>query len=113
MKDRLFLMQPGFVNAGLGPFYCNDSVAVEGMLSFFPQLRDEIEISYVPFSRPRQQLIDLVGEDNQGVPVLVLAEGSPVPSGKSAHKLGQTVFLTDEKEIREYLSNKFGLPAAG
>ncbi|HEV7815845.1 MAG TPA: DUF3088 family protein, partial [Janthinobacterium sp.] len=36
MKDQLFLLKPGFSDAGQGPFYCGDSVAVEGLLGFFP-----------------------------------------------------------------------------
>ena len=34
-KDQLFLLQPGFFKESEGPFYCGDSVAVEGLLSFF------------------------------------------------------------------------------
>ena len=42
MKDQLYLLRPGFMNAGMGPLYCSDSAPVEGVLSFFPQLRDLI-----------------------------------------------------------------------
>ncbi|MBU0869008.1 MAG: DUF3088 family protein, partial [Alphaproteobacteria bacterium] len=44
MKDQLYLMQPGFINAGLGPFYCGDSVSVEGLLGFFPELREKVDV---------------------------------------------------------------------
>ncbi|WP_416346945.1 DUF3088 family protein, partial [Burkholderia cenocepacia] len=39
MKDTLFILRPGFFKDAEGPFYCGDSVAVEGLLSFYPQLR--------------------------------------------------------------------------
>lgn len=48
LKDQLFLLNPGFKDdAGDGPFYCGDSVPVEGLLSFFPALREEIDVRYV------------------------------------------------------------------
>jgi hypothetical protein len=34
------------MNAGMGPLYCSDSAPVEGVLSFFPQLRDLLDIHY-------------------------------------------------------------------
>lgn len=66
MKDQLFLMAPGFMNAGLGPFYCGDSVSVEGLLGFFPDLRTKVDVNYIEFPRPRQAIVDLIGDDNQG-----------------------------------------------
>lgn len=113
MKDKLFLMKPGFLNAGLGPFYCGDSVSVEGLLGFFPELREAVEVDYIEFPRPRLAIVDLIGEDNQSVPVLILAHGSSPPKGKSVQKVGNRVFISDEKEIREYLSRKFCLPQSG
>lgn len=112
MKDKLFIMKPGFVNAGLGPYYCGDSVSVEGFLSFFPEVREKVEVIYIEFPRPRTAIVDLIGEDNQSVPVLVLADKSStdnpaVETGK------QKYFIADEKEIRNYLSAQFGLPKAG
>lgn len=113
MKDQLYLMQPGFVNAGLGPFYCSDSVSIEGMLSFFPELREKADVHYISFPRPRQPLIDAIGEDNQSVPVLILAAESVLPENMHAERaLGQR-FLSDEKLIRQYLSTAFNLPQAG
>jgi hypothetical protein len=57
MKDQLYLLRPGFMNAGMGPLYCSDSAPVEGVLSFFPQLRDLVDIHYLEFPRPRQALV--------------------------------------------------------
>jgi len=52
MKDQLYLLRPGFFNAGLGPLYCGDSLPIEGMLSFFPQLRTLLDVHYLEFPRP-------------------------------------------------------------
>ncbi len=111
MKDQLFLMKPGFVNAGLGPFYCGDSVSVEGMLGFFPELRDKIDVQYVEFARPRQPIADLLGEENQSIPVLVLAEGEEAPV--DTQTANGHAFINDERQIRQYLSARFTLPEAG
>lgn len=113
MKDQLYLMAPGFMNAGLGPFYCGDSVSVEGLLGFFPQLRELIDVNYVEFPRPRQALVEQLGEDNQSIPVLILAEDSPVLNSKSLHKAQGRYFLSNERDIRDYLSSRFDLPQAG
>ena len=55
MKDTLFILRPGFFKDSEGPFYCGDSVAVEGLLSFYPQLRDAVSVEYVDAPRPRRQ----------------------------------------------------------
>lgn len=111
MKDQLFLMKPGFTNAGMGPFYCGDSVSVEGLLGFFPELREKIDVEYVEFTRPRQPIAGILGEDNQSIPVLVLAEGDGDDFG--AKSANGHAFISDERQIRNYLSGKFGLPEAG
>lgn len=112
VRDKLYVMKPGFVNAGLGPFYCGDSVSVEGLLGFFPELREKVEVIYIDFPRPRKAIVEQLGEEHQSVPVLILAENSP-----RAHKAIETAkgcaFISSEKAIREYLSTTFGLPQAG
>ncbi|WP_174300187.1 DUF3088 domain-containing protein [Caulobacter sp. S45] len=114
MKDTLFLLKPGFSNAGLGPLYCGDSVSVEGMLSFFPGLREKIDVRYIDFARPRQDLVSRLGEDNQSVPVLVLGDGVIVKdNGIVPQKAGDVRFLADERLIRRYFSAQYGLPQAG
>lgn len=113
MTDQLFLMKPGFLNAGLGPFYCGDSVSVEGLLGFFPDLRDKLDVTYVDFPRPRQAIVDLIGEANQSVPVLVLGDEAAIPSGVTVKEAEGRRFIDDERYIRQYLSARHALPTAG
>ena len=113
MNDKLFLMKPGFPNAGLGPFYCGDSVPVEGLLGFFPELRDKLDVTYIDFPRPRQAIVDLVGEANQSVPVLVLGDEASVPAGVDVKDAEGHRFIDDERHIRQYLSARHALPTAG
>ncbi len=114
MKDILFLMQPGFFNAQLGPLYCGDSAAVEGMLSFFPQLREIIEVRYAAFPWPRTELVEMLGEDHQAIPVLVLAPDRRIKDGGvTPGKARGRRYLDKEHVIRRYLSSQYGFPRAG
>ncbi len=89
---KLFLLKPDFQDANYDvdeKFYCPDCVMIEGLLSYYPKLRKELEVNYLDFERPRQVLVDLLGEANQGCPVLVLEDGS---------------FLNETNGICEYLT---------
>ena len=113
MKDRLFLLRPGFFNSAHGPLYCSDSVPIEGLLGFFPQLRELIDIRYLEYSRPRQPLIQVLGADHQSLPVLIIAGKQKMRDGNLEFKTaGTELFIDDEKLIRHYLSVQYGLPQA-
>jgi hypothetical protein len=113
-KDQLYLLRPGFMNAGLGPLYCSESAPIEGVLSFFPRLRTLIDVRYIEFPRPRAVLAQALGEEHQAVPVLILAAGralrKDMPEARSAR--GKR-FFNDERSIRQYLSLQYKLPAPG
>jgi hypothetical protein len=114
MRDALYLMKPGFFNQGRGPFYCGDSVGVEGLLSFFPALRDLIDVHYIGFERPRAPLASLLGESHQSLPALVLADGRRLEDlSLEPQSAGGQRFFSDEKAIRRYLSSQYALPHAG
>ena len=113
MKDQLYLLRPGFMNAGMGPFYCSDSAPVEGVLSFFPQLRQLIDVNYLEFARPRKPLVKELGEQFQSLPVLILAADRKLndPELEPGHANDKR-FFADESGIRHYLSTQYGLPHA-
>ena len=113
MRDKLYLMKPGFMNAGLGPFYCGDSVAVEGLLGFFPELREKIDLTYIAFPRPRTALVEVIGDNHQSVPVFILASDSPDIAEIDVRKSKGQRYIDNEKGIREYLSIRHGLPRSG
>jgi hypothetical protein len=114
VKDQLYLLRPGFVNATLGPFYCSDSLPVEGLLSFFPQLRKAIDVHYIEFPRPRAELVRLLGDANQSIPVLVLADRREIKdTALQPREASKRKFFADERSIRQYLSTQYGLPQAG
>jgi len=76
---KLFLLKPDFKDVNRNPeskYFCPHCAIIEGVISYYPQLKDDIEIHHVDFPRPRPVIIDLIGEENQSCPVLVLEDGS-------------------------------------
>lgn len=114
-KDRLFLLRPSFADpkAGSELFHCPSCARIEGLLSFFPFLRTELEVSYVTFARPRAGIVALLGEAQQGCPVLVLAAGSSVehPAVRTSSATGQR-FVSDAADITAYLAAIYGISSA-
>lgn len=109
-RDHLFLLTPLFPDAKAGPgrYHCPECAQVEGLLSYFPYLRDRLEVSYADFPRPRAEIVALVGAENQGCPVLVLGGAAPggftvrhhVPTGRD--------FVSGYTEIAAYLAAAHG-----
>lgn len=113
MKDQLYLLRPGFTNGGLGPFYCSDSAPVEGLLSFFPRLRELIDVHYLEFPRPRAMLVKTLGDKHQSLPVLILADGRKlITEDLATDTANGHEFIADESEIRRYLSTQYDFPQA-
>ena len=77
-RDRLYLLDNDWPDPALGGerrFYCKDCMTVEGLLAAFPDRAAGIDVIRLAWPRPRAQLVEALGEDHQGCPVLVLAEG--------------------------------------
>lgn len=101
-RPILFLLPPDFPDPeeGEGPYVCPHCMAVEGLLSVYPRLRRELDIRYVPFKRPRTAIIEVIGEEHQSCPVLVMPQG-----WKSA---GERQFFVGEHAIADVLAEAFG-----
>ncbi|MFD1561888.1 DUF3088 domain-containing protein [Paraburkholderia silviterrae] len=113
MKDKLFILRPGFFSGSEGPFYCGDAVSVEGLLSFFPQLREAVDVEYIDAPRPRNAIIDLIGEGNQSAPVIVLGSGQTLKdTSVSVQESNGTRFINAPDDIRRYLSSQYGVAHA-
>ncbi|MBU2629918.1 MAG: DUF3088 domain-containing protein, partial [Proteobacteria bacterium] len=80
-KHVLFMLNPWVEENNQGPFYCPDCGVVEGFFAYSPEVRNNIEIIFVEYERPRQQVIDYLGKENQGCPVLVLDAGAMLVQG--------------------------------
>lgn len=108
MKDRLYLLRPSFSDRGDGPFFCGECAVVEGMLGFYPELRQEIDVHYVSFQRPRPEIVRELGPDHQSAPVLVLGDPlAPVPASVRVQEAHGRRFLDNEFEICNYLAARY------
>lgn len=108
IKDQIFLIAPGFADPKRddGPFICPFCNQVEGLLASFPDLAGKVEVTRLPFPRPRQPVIDLVGEDNQSLPVLVYGDNPPA----DAKEANGRHFANDTARILSSLAERHGFP---
>lgn len=108
-SDRLYVIKSGFKHEGKGPYYCPGCAEMMGLLEFYPELRQKVEVRWVDFARPRPELVDLLGEANQGCPVLVLA-AVPVnpPAELTVQMANGRAFIEGVREIGLYLARTYG-----
>ena len=109
MKDTLYLLAPDFKDQG-ETYFCPYSAQVTGFLAYYPQLRDTVDVVELPFEKPRRPLSDVLGEEHQAPPMLVLA-GEPVavPRVTVGHANGR-YFVGKTIEILRYLAATRGVP---
>lgn len=107
-KDQIFLIAPGFTGPKRddGPFVCPFCNQIEGILASFPDLAKSVDVSRLPFPRPRQPVIELIGEDNQGLPVLVFGDNPPADAKVAKGRY----FIDDTKRILALLAERHGFP---
>ncbi len=108
MKPILFLLQCDFIDTQIDQsqkFYCPHCAMIEGVLHYYPDLRDHLDIRYVDFPRPRKEIIALVGEENQGCPLLITSLDNQ--SANSFSVLGNMRFTNDTKKIATFFANQF------
>lgn len=97
MKDTLYILAPGFEDPAYPgkTFYCWHCALMEGVLASFPELADRLDVRRIAWPKPRREVAELLGEDNQSLPVLVLSEGG---------------FINDKDEILAALTERHGFP---
>ena len=108
MKDRLYLLKPNFLDQGK-LYFCPGCAQVEGMLSFYPALREKIEVLYIAFPRPRPGLVAEIGDENQGCPKLVLGGGYDIPARITVAEAKGQRFISTPLEICRYLASAYGV----
>jgi len=110
MRDTLFLLQPDFIDPAYPGqrFYCWHCALLEGVLMSFPSLAGKLDVVRVPWARPRQPVIAVVGEENQSLPLLVLAAGETSRHATGGHQ--GRAFVADKDAILAALSERHGFP---
>ena len=109
-KDSLVLLAPGFLDDARRE-YCPECAELWGVLAYFPAIKDSLDIHYLSISRPRAELVDLLGEENQNCPTLVLAGESDeyLNCGIRTHQ--KLRFIDNARDIGLYYAQRFGLPS--
>jgi len=112
-QDRLYLLKPDFLDQGKGPHFCPGCAQMVGLMEFYPILKQKLEVRWLDFPRPRPELIDLVGEENQSCPVLVLKDAPPTrASPHLAQRAKGRWFVEGADNISRYLAcvHSIGIP---
>jgi hypothetical protein len=89
-------------------FYCWHCALIEGVLSSFPYLGERLAVERIAWPRPRNSVVSMVGEENQSLPLLVLAEGET--SKFQTGTFGNFAFIDDKDKILAALSERHGFP---
>lgn len=111
-QDQLYLIRPDFQKEGQGPFYCPSCVEALGLLETYAALKKQIEVRWVDFARPRPELVQLLGEENQSCPVLILASPpEQMPAGVNLRKAKGCTFVEGVREIGRYWAQTQGTGA--
>jgi hypothetical protein len=110
-RDKLFLLKPGFTDPAYPDeiFYCWHCALMEGVLASFPELARRLDVVRIAWPRPRAELIALVGEAHQSVPLLVLADTAATGLETGSH--GDIRFVAGKDEILKVLSLRHDFPA--
>lgn len=111
-RDKLIILKPGFEDPAYPGqiFYCWHCALLEGVLASFPDLASRLDVERIAWPRPRREVIQLVGEENQSLPLLVLAEGSASPHQTGVYQ--GRAFISDKDKILAALAERHGFPVA-
>jgi hypothetical protein len=108
-RDRLFLLKPHFMDGGKGPYYCPHCAQLVGLLEFYPTLKGQLDVRWLAFPRPRAELVELLGEEHQSCPVLVLGNAPSVPPASvPMQQANGRWFIEGAEEIATYLAQMYG-----
>ncbi len=108
--DRLYLLKPQFMDQGKGPYSCPHCAQLVGLMEFYPELKQQLEVRRLDFPRPRAELVDLLGEENQSCPVLVLRVAPETSLAKPLLRQAKgRWFVEGADEIAAYLARVHGI----
>ena len=111
---KLFLLKPDFLDKKIDAqtkFYCPYCAMVLGVLNYYPELKEKLDISFIDFERPRKQIVELIGEENQGCPNLVISKNEVEGLNDISYlnTYGDYYFINSAPLIAKYLSAKYNV----
>lgn len=106
-RDTLFLLPSDFLWNGRRE-YCAECAEIWGYLSYYPSIKEGLNLEYETIERPRKKMVRLLGPENQNCPTLLLAEESPSfdDCGIALHD-GRR-FINNARDIGRYFAQRFG-----
>jgi hypothetical protein len=106
-RDNLYLLPPGFYDNERREF-CPECAEIWGVLSYYPAIKEGLEISYQPIAKPRTDIVSKLGDKNQNCPTLILADESPAYEDCGImHKNGHR-FINNARGIALYWAARYG-----
>lgn len=109
MKDTLFLFRPGFDEKGT-KYFCPFSAQVNGFLTYYPMVRETLDVIELDYARPREPLATLLGPDHQAAPILVLGAAPVEVPHVKLHEAGGHWYVEKTLEILRYLAATRSVP---
>jgi hypothetical protein len=106
-KDTLFLLPPGFEDNDRREF-CPECAEMWGVLSYYPAIKESLEICYVGISHPRGPIVDVLGDGKWNAPTLILAEPKAVTGDFRTKTENGVSYLDSARQIAKYFAAKFG-----
>jgi len=108
-RDTLFLLNPGFDDRGRRE-YCPECAEIWGVLSYFPAIKESLDIVYQGIETPRSQMVELLGKHHQNCPTLVLSLASPKFDGCAIQTERGVNFIDNARDIGRYYAHRYGTP---
>ena len=108
-KDTLFMLPPGFADNDRRE-YCPECAEMWGILSWFPAIKESVNIAYMPIHKPRAAMAEILGEKNQNCPTLVLQADSPAYDNCGIMTYRGQRFINNAKDIGRYYAHRYGSP---
>lgn len=106
-KDTLFLLPPGFEDNDRREF-CPECAEMWGVLSYYPAIKESLEICYVGIHQPRGPIVDVLGDGRWNAPTLILAEPGSVTGEFRTEISNGVTYLDSARQIAKYFAAKFG-----
>ena len=112
-RDQLFLLPSAFPDPAIGSglFHCIECARLEGLLSYQPGLRTQLDVHYIPHARPRAALIALLGEARQNCPTLVASSARAASDLLTRSPVTHRLYCTGADAVTAYLAAVHGMSA--
>jgi hypothetical protein len=102
-RDTLFLLPPGFLANDRREF-CPECAELWGLLSWFPALKETLDIVYVGIEHPRAPITALLGDGLHNAPTLVLHAQSERADGLGYQQANGHSFLPSARLIARHFA---------